>query len=75
MPVAVPAIVFAGTVAARAITLQKTTVEDQFNAALFAIFAAGSAAVTLLGAGLISGVARAWSAWPVSTSRSATGAG
>jgi signal transduction histidine kinase len=59
MPVAVPAIVFAGTVAARAITLQKTTVEDPFNAALFAIFAVGSAAVTLLGAGLISGAARA----------------
>jgi signal transduction histidine kinase len=59
LPVHVPAIVFAAAVIARAAALQRTTVEDPFNPALFAIFAAGSAAVTLLAAGLISGVARA----------------
>jgi signal transduction histidine kinase len=59
IPVAVPAIIFAGTVAARAVALQKTTVEDPFNAALFAIFAVASAAIVLLATGLISGVVRA----------------
>jgi signal transduction histidine kinase len=59
IPVAVPAIMFAGAVAARAVALLRTTVEDPFNAALFAIFAAASAAIILLAAGLISGVARA----------------
>jgi signal transduction histidine kinase len=59
LPAYVPAIGFAATVAARAVVLQKTTVEDPFSPALFTIFAAGSAAVTLLAAGLISGVARA----------------
>jgi signal transduction histidine kinase len=58
IPVAVPAITFAGAVAARAIALQRTTVEDPFHTALFAIFAVGSAAIVLLAAGLISGVAR-----------------
>jgi signal transduction histidine kinase len=58
MPVAVPAIMFAGAVAARAIALQRTTVEDPFNAALFAIFAVASAAIIFLAAGLILGVAR-----------------
>jgi signal transduction histidine kinase len=59
LPVHVPAIGFAAAVVARAAVLQQTTVEDPFNPALFTIFAAGGAAVTLLGAGLISGVARA----------------
>jgi signal transduction histidine kinase len=59
LPVHVPAAVFAVAVAARAAVLQKTMVEDPFNAALFAIFAIGSAAVTLLAAGLISRVGRA----------------
>jgi len=59
MPVAVPAIMFAGAVAARAVALQRTTVEDPFNAALFTIFAAASAAIILLASGLISGVVRA----------------
>src|SRR5262249_50225097 len=59
MPVAVPAIVFAGAVAARAVALQATTVEDPFNTVLFAIFAVAGAAVIVLAAGLISGVARA----------------
>ncbi len=59
MPVAVPAIMFAGAVAARAIALQRTTVEDPFNAALFTIFAVASTAIIFLAAGLISGVARA----------------
>ncbi|SRR6266851_582371 len=58
LPVHLPAIGFAAAVIARAAALQKTTVEDPFNAALFTIFAAGSAAVILLAAGLISGVAR-----------------
>jgi len=59
LPVHFPAIGFAAAVVARVAALQKTTVEDPFNAALFAIFAAGSVAVALLAAGLISGVARA----------------
>jgi signal transduction histidine kinase len=59
LPVAVPAIMFAAAVAARAVALQRTTVEDPFNAALFTIFAVASAAIVLLAAGLISGVARA----------------
>jgi signal transduction histidine kinase len=59
LPVHIPAIVFAAAVIARAAALQRTTVEDPVNPALFAIFAAGSAAVILLAAGLISGVARA----------------
>jgi signal transduction histidine kinase len=58
LPVAVPAIMFAAEVAARAVALQRTTVEDPFNAALFAIFAVASAAIVLLAAGLILGVAR-----------------
>jgi signal transduction histidine kinase len=60
MPVAVPAIMFAAAAAARAIALQRTTVEDPFNAALFAIFAVASGAIIFLAAGLISGVARSW---------------
>jgi signal transduction histidine kinase len=59
LPVAVPAIMFAGTVAARAIALQTTTVEDPFNAALFTIFAVANIAIIFVAAGLISGVARA----------------
>jgi signal transduction histidine kinase len=59
LPVHLPAIGFAAAVVARAVVLQRTAVEDPFNAALFAIFAAGSVAVILLAAGLISGVARA----------------
>ena len=59
LPVAVPAIMFAGTVAARAIALETTTVENPFNAALFAIFAVASAAIIFLATGLISGVVRA----------------
>jgi signal transduction histidine kinase len=59
LPVHVPAIGFAAAAAARAVALQQTTVEDPFNTALFTIFAVGAAAVTLLAAGLISGVARA----------------
>jgi signal transduction histidine kinase len=59
LPVAVPAIMFAAAVAARAVALQRTTVEDPFNAALFTIFAAASAAIILLATGLISAVARA----------------
>ena len=59
LPVHLPAVGFAAAVVARAVALQKTTVEDPFNAALFTIMVAGSVAVTLLAAGLISGVARA----------------
>jgi len=59
LPVHVPAIVFAAAVVARAAVLQQTMVEAPFNPALFAIFAIGSAAVTLLAVGLISGVVRA----------------
>jgi signal transduction histidine kinase len=58
MPVAAPATVLAAAVAARAIALQRTTVEDPFNAALFTIFAIASAAIIFLAAGLMSGVAR-----------------
>jgi signal transduction histidine kinase len=59
LPVHVPAAVFAVAVVARAVVLQRTTVEDPFNPALFTIFAIGSAGVILLAAGLISGVVRA----------------
>jgi hypothetical protein len=59
MPAAVPAIMFAAAVTARAIALQRTTVEDPFNAALFAIFAVASAALIFLAAGLILSVVRA----------------
>jgi signal transduction histidine kinase len=56
--VAAPAIVFAGSVAARAIALQVATVDDPFNSALFAIFTVASLAITLLAAGLIWAVLR-----------------
>jgi len=59
LPVYLPAAGLAVAVIARAAVLQHTTVEDPFNPALFTIFAAASAAVILLAAGLISGVARA----------------
>jgi signal transduction histidine kinase len=59
LPVHLAAIGFAAAVIARAVALQQIMVEDPFNPALFTIFAAGSAAVILLAAGLISGVARA----------------
>ncbi len=58
LPVAAPAMAFAGSVTARAIALQRATVEDPFNATLFAIFAAGSVAIALLAPGLISAVLR-----------------
>jgi signal transduction histidine kinase len=58
-PVAVPGLVLAAAVAARAVTLQSTTVEDPFNPALFAIFAVASTAIIALAVGLISGVLRA----------------
>jgi signal transduction histidine kinase len=60
LPVHVPAIGFAAAVAARSVALQRITVENPFNAALFTTFAIGSAAVALLAIGLISGVARGW---------------
>jgi signal transduction histidine kinase len=59
LPVAVPAIMFAAAVAARAVALQRTTVEDPFNAALFTIFAVADLAIIFLATGLISAVARA----------------
>jgi signal transduction histidine kinase len=59
MPVAVPAIMFAAAVAARAVALQRTTVEDPFNAALFTIFAVADLAIIFLATGLISAVVRA----------------
>ena len=58
LPVAVPAIMFAAAAAARAVALQRTTVEDPFNAALFTIFAVADIAIVVLAAGLISGVVR-----------------
>jgi signal transduction histidine kinase len=58
-PVAVPAIVLAAAVAARAVALQWPMVENPFNPVLFAIFAAASAAVIALAAGLISGATHA----------------
>jgi signal transduction histidine kinase len=58
LPVHLPAAGFAAAVIARAAALQQATVEDPFNPGLFTIFAIGSAAVILLAAGLISGVAR-----------------
>jgi signal transduction histidine kinase len=58
LPVAAPAMAFAGSVTARAIALQRATVEDPFNATLFAIFVAGSVAIAVLAAGLISAVLR-----------------
>jgi signal transduction histidine kinase len=56
--VAAPAIVVAGSLSARAIALQVVTVDDPLNSALFAIFAVGSVAITLLSAGLIWAVVR-----------------
>ena len=53
MPVFVPAIAFAAAVAARAIALQSTSVEDPFNTILFTIFVIGSTAMTLLAGGLL----------------------
>ena len=58
LPVLVPAIAFAAAVVARAVALQRITVEDPFNTALLTIFVVASGAVTLLAAGLISGVVR-----------------
>jgi len=57
---AVPAIVFAGAVIARAIVLQRVTVEDPFDAGLFAIFAIESIALALLATGLMAAVLRAY---------------
>src|SRR5262249_18195584 len=48
----------AAAVAARAVALQWTTVEDPFNPHLFANFAVASAALIALAAGLISGATR-----------------
>jgi signal transduction histidine kinase len=58
LPVHLAGIGFAAAVIARAVALQQTTVEDPFNSALFTSFAAASAALILLAAGLILGVAR-----------------
>jgi signal transduction histidine kinase len=58
LPAHVPAIGFAAAVAARSVALQWTTGEDPFNPVLFTIFAFGCAAMMLLAAGLMSGVAR-----------------
>ena len=58
LPIAAPAVLFAGTVTARAIALEITAVEDPFNRGVFAIFATGSVALILLAAGLISAVVR-----------------
>jgi signal transduction histidine kinase len=58
LTVAAPAIAFAGSVTARAIALQRATVEDPFNTGLFGIFAAGSVAITFVAAGLIWAVLR-----------------
>jgi len=58
VPIAVAALAFAGAVIARAIVLQRTTIEDPFNAALFAMFAIEAVAITLLATGLIAAVAR-----------------
>src|SRR5262249_14856397 len=57
LPVHVPAIGFAAAVAARSVALQRITVEDPFNGALFTIFAIGGAAGVRLASGLVSGVA------------------
>jgi len=56
---AVPAILFAAAVIARAIVLQRVTVEDPFDAGLFAIFALECTALVLLSTGLIAAVVRA----------------
>jgi signal transduction histidine kinase len=56
---AVPAIVFAAAVVARAIVLQRVTVDDPFDTGLFATFAVESIALVLLAAGLIADVFRA----------------
>jgi signal transduction histidine kinase len=56
--IAVPATVFAGTVIARAIVLQRTTIEDPSNAALFTIFVIEGAAIILLTAGLVAAIVR-----------------
>ena len=57
---AAPGIVFAGAVIARAIVLQRVTVEDPFDVGLFAIFAIESIALVLVAAGLLTAVFRAY---------------
>jgi signal transduction histidine kinase len=57
-PVLLPATIFGAAVAARALVLQGIVVEDPFNDTLFTIFAASSAALILLAAGLLWSVVR-----------------
>ena len=52
-PIGLPAIAFAGAVIAHAIAIQRTTIEDPFDTALFAIFVVGSFALLLLAGSLI----------------------
>jgi DNA-binding NarL/FixJ family response regulator/signal transduction histidine kinase len=59
-PVVVPGTLFAATVAVRAVDLHRVTVEEPFNDVLFATFILAGVALTLLAAGLIATVVRAW---------------
>jgi signal transduction histidine kinase len=56
--VAIPALVFASAVVARAVALQRSPVEDPFDTVLRAIFAATAGSIVLLGAGLVVSVVR-----------------
>lgn len=58
LPVAAPAIVFAGAVVARALTFLWVPTEDPSNAAFLSIYIAGSVAVLLIAGGLLSAAVR-----------------
>ncbi len=59
VPIAVPAVVFAGALAAHGIRLHSTVIEDPTDTALFAIYVITSGAVIVLAAGLVWSVLRA----------------
>ena len=59
VPVAGPAVVFAGAVAAREIRLQSTVIEDPFDPALVTIFVIGTGALIAVAAGLVWSVLQA----------------
>jgi signal transduction histidine kinase len=60
VPIALPALLLAAAVVARAVALQRRSLEDPSDPAFWTIFALGCAAVILLAAGLVWAVVRTW---------------
>jgi signal transduction histidine kinase len=60
LPIALPALLLAAAVVARAVALQRRSLEDPSDPAFGTIFALGCAAVILVAAGLVWAVVRTW---------------